>query len=106
MACPTFDDGLEKMDNKKDLNGGGGMKWLNITHDMWSTLLVDGAMVSSIKLVTKDLHTMPIATGLVKSNGNNRAADCATDLEEIFRDHHNIVVKDKVESAVSDTAKM
>ena len=86
-------------DNKKDFSGGGGMKWLNISHDMWSTLIMDGAMGSSIKLITQKMVPVTIATGLVKSNGSHRAADCATDLEELFLNRYDIVVKDEVVSA-------
>ena len=49
--------GITKIFDKirADFAGGDGMKWLNISHDCWSTTIMDGAIGSSARVVTSDM---------------------------------------------------
>lgn len=90
--------------NKAEFGKGCGMKWLNVSHDMWSTKLMDGAMGSSVKVVRKDMHTLTMATGLTKNNKSHGAAQCAADLQDLFLKRYDLVLNDEIQSAGSDTA--
>ena len=102
--------GITKLFDKTraDFVGGDGMKWLNITHDCWSTTIMDGAIGSSARVVTSDMKKcISIATCLLKNNdshGGAKAKVVAGVLSDIYKSHYNVDVLKDVKSSGSDTA--
>lgn len=98
--------GITKLFDKirADFAGGDGMKWLNISHDCWSTTIMDGAIGSSARVVTSDMKCISIATCLLKNNDSHGAKVVAGVLSDVYKSCYNVDVLKDVKSAGSDTA--
>ena len=49
------------------------LKWLSVGHDIWNTMIMDGALSSSVKVMTRDMEVYTIAAVLRKNNATHKA---------------------------------
>ena len=88
--------------NRAELSG---LQWLSICHDMWNTIVMDGALGSSMKLTTKNMETYTIATILEKNNFSHSADDVGAQLQRIYKERFNVDLKVEATSVASYTCK-
>ena len=69
-------------DNANDFDG---VKWLTIGHDIWNTVVMDGALGSCIRIMTKDMEVYNIAAVLRKHNVSHCADEVGDVLEEVYQ---------------------
>ena len=82
--------------------GGIGI-WLTIYHDIWITINIDGALVSSLKLTTKEMHIYTIAAVLEKKNDSHGAKDVTGILQILYQARYNINLMNESTYIVCDT---
>ena len=85
-------DGVKKLmhENGQDFDG---VSWLTLGHDMWSTINMEGALGSCIRLTTKDMETYTIATLLKKNSASHSASNVAKVLEESYQERFGVSLK-------------
>lgn len=116
IAKQSFDRELEHMFEKMIVNikalvkecqvDFGGMRWLCFCQDLWSTMLMDGALGSSFKITTRDMQSYTIAALLVKNNLSHGSVHVADLMAEEFQKRYEIDLKTKGFDGGSDTANL
>ena len=87
-------------DNSNDFDG---KKWLTIGHDIWNTVVMDGALGSCIRIMTKDMEVYNIAAVLRKHNVSHCADEVGDVLEEVYQTRYGISLKKECSHVGSDT---
>ena len=86
-------------------NGIPGLVAVSITHDIWNTLLMDGALGSSVRVVTSEMEVYTIAALLTKHNVDHTAETVAGILDKMYTTRYDLNVKDDVDYIGSDTCR-
>ena len=86
-------------------NGIPGLVAVSITHDIWNTLLMDGALGSSVRVVTSEMEVYTIAALLTKHNVDHTAETVAGILDKMYMTRYDLNVKDDVNYIGSDTCR-
>ena len=88
-----------------DANGRNlaGLKWLNVGHDIWNSMIMDGALGSSVKVMTRDMEVYTIASVLQKHNVSHSADEVGKVLENIYQTRYGISLKKEAGHVASDT---
>ncbi len=80
-----FDQMVDNIIKLLDDEGITGLWAVSITHDIWNTIIMDGALGSSLRIVTRDMEMYTIAAVLKRHNANHKAANVAAILEEVYQ---------------------
>ena len=92
---------------KKLLSDGAnyfeGVQWLSVGHDIWNTVIMDGALGSCVRLMTADMEVYNIASVLKKHNISHGANDVGEVLEEVYQTRYGISLLKESGYVASDT---
>ena len=80
-----------------------GSQAVSITHDLWTTFVMDGVLGSSMRLVSREMEVYTIATILKKHNLGHDAETVANRIQELYMDRYKLDVKKEVPHVGSDT---
>ena len=102
MILPQICRGVAKLiaDYSVEFNGE---KFLAHSQDMWSYKNQNGMLGSSIKLITRDMRCLSIATCLIPNNTSHTAAFVAAELDRIYFERYGFRLTNKVLFTGSDT---
>ena len=111
LTRPTFNKIMENMVDtmtkgiRKLLtdNGVSGLIAISIPHGIWSTLVMDRVLGSSLENVTSDMEIYTIAAVLKKRNLSHDAPAVAAAIREIYKRRSSLDIMEEVRYVASDT---
>jgi hypothetical protein len=80
-----------------------GLPFISICHDMWTTLVSDSALGTSMRFISKDFKVLQFACALFKSNESHKSVDAALNLKNIYKDRYCIDIDRDAKYLTSDT---
>jgi hypothetical protein len=89
---------------KKEKENCFGLPFISICHDMWTTVLQDNVLVSSINFISADFEVVKIAFFLVKNNTTHNLEFNAITLHQYYLDWYSIDLDMEANFITSDTA--
>ena len=76
---------------------------LAVVQDIWTSVTKNGILDSSIRLTTKAMETITIATVLTTNNKSQAAETVAEQLQTIYQERYQIDLKREAGTMASDT---